>query len=724
MEWKGKWIGPAQSMGDVCPVFAREFSKGDFPGKEIESVQLQVTAMGVYEAQLNGKRVGDYVLAPGWTSYETRHQYQCYDITELVEDRNRLEITVGKGWYRSPVPGWITEEGKAQRAAIPAGLIAELKITFTDTTTAVISTDETWQAAESRIRFSEIYDGEVYDASFEVSDYQPVVLLERTTGNLIPQQGEKITEHEYVKAARCFTAPNGEVVVDFGQEVTGYIQFTVDAKAGEKVEISHGEVLDKDGNFYNANYRSAKSKIYYTCCDGAQTYKPKMTFFGFRYIRLDQFPGTPCADQFYAVAVHSDMKRTGRLRSSNPLLNQLFSNIIWGQKGNFLDVPTDCPQRDERMGWTGDAQAFVKTASYNFDVDRFFTKWLADMAADQRPDGSIGHVVPTLYVGSGSAAWDDAAAICPWQIYLTYGDKEILRQQFDCMKKYIGFITNSTKDPYLWTGGEHYEDWLGLDAPVGSYKGSSRADFIASAFYAYSTSLVVKAGRVLGEDISEYERLYQGIVDTFRKTSTDYRTQTEHVLAVHFGLAEDPQKTADALAEMIKACGSKLQTGFVGTPYLLHVLSGYGHTELAYTLLLRTEYPSWLYPVTKGATTVWEHWDGIMENGDFWSTDMNSFNHYAYGAVADWVYEAAAGIQTVEDAPGFARVKIAPQPDSRLDWLEASIETRKGTVRSLWKQEEGRIRYEITTPSPAEIVIAGKTMEVEAGDYIFYSEIA
>ncbi|WP_321004712.1 alpha-L-rhamnosidase [Eisenbergiella porci] len=724
MEWKGKWIGPAQSMGDVCPVFVREFNKGDFPGKEIKSVQLQVTALGVYEAQLNGKRVGDYVLAPGWTSYETRHQYQCYDITELVEDRNRLEITVGKGWYRSPVPGWITEEGKAQRAAIPAGLIAEIKITFTDTTTAVIPTDETWQAAESRIRFSEIYDGEVYDASFEVSDYQPVVLLERTTDNLIPQQGEKITEHEYVKAARCFTAPNGEVVVDFGQEVTGYIQFTVDAKAGEKVEISHGEVLDKDGNFYNANYRSAKSKIYYTCCDGAQTYKPKMTFFGFRYIRLDQFPGTPCADQFYAVAVHSDMKRTGRLRSSNPLLNQLFSNIIWGQKGNFLDVPTDCPQRDERMGWTGDAQAFVKTASYNFDVDRFFTKWLADMAADQRPDGSIGHVVPTLYVGSGSAAWDDAAAICPWQIYMTYGDKEILRQQFDCMKKYIGFITNSTKDPYLWTGGEHYEDWLGLDAPVGSYKGSSRADFIASAFYAYSTSLVVKAGRVLGEDVSEYERLYQGIVDTFRKTFTDYRTQTEHVLAVHFGLAEDPQKTADALAEMIKACGSKLQTGFVGTPYLLHVLSGYGHTELAYTLLLRTEYPSWLYPVTKGATTVWEHWDGIMENGDFWSTDMNSFNHYAYGAVADWVYEAAAGIQTVEDAPGFARVKIAPQPDSRLDWLEASIETRKGTVRSLWKQEEGRIRYEITTPSPAEIVIAGKTMEVEAGDYIFYSEIA
>ena len=467
--------------------------------------------------------------------------------------------------------------------------------------------------------------------------------------------------------------------------------------------------------------RTAKCEYTYISDGKPGTARSHFTFYGFRYVKVEGFIGTVSPEDFTGCVISSAMEETGMLQTSSPMVNRLLSNIKWGQRGNFLDVPTDCPQRDERMGWTGDAQAFVKTASYNYDVDRFFTKWLADMAADQLPNGSIGHVVPTLYVGSGSAAWDDAATICPWQIYLTYGNKEILARQFDCMKKYIGFITDTTKDAWLWTGGEHYEDWLGLDAPVGSYKGSSRADFIASAFYAHSTSLVVKAGKVLGEDVSFYEELYRNIVETFRKTFTDYRTQTEHVLAVHFHLAEDPQKTADALADMVVSCGSKLQTGFVGTPYLLHVLSSYGHTDLAYTLLLRTEYPSWLYPVTKGATTVWEHWDGIMENGDFWSTDMNSFNHYAYGAVADWVYEEAAGIHTVEEAPGFERVRIAPQPDTRLEWLEASIDTRKGLVRSLWKQEEGRIRYEITTPSPAVIVIDGVETEVGPGEYIFYS---
>lgn len=720
MEWAGKWIRPAQDMGEVCPVFVREFPAG----KEIKRALLSVTAMGVYEARLNGERVGDFVLAPGWTVYKKRLQYQTYDVSKLLDRENRLEVTVGKGWYRSPMPGWCNEEGKAERAAEPAGLIAQLEIAYEDGSEEVIYTDESWKAGESRIRFSEIYDGETYDAGFEPGEFLPAVCFAYTGGTLIPQQGEKIREQEHVAASRVFTTPAGETVVDFGQEVTGYVCFTVDARAGERVEISHGEMLDKEGNFYNSNYRSAKAKINYTCREGRQTYKPFMTFFGFRYIRLDRFPGTPAAEQFTAIAVHSDMKRTGYLRSSDALLNRLFSNIVWGQKGNFLDVPTDCPQRDERLGWTGDAQAFVRTASYNYDVEKFFTKWLADMAADQLPDGSIPHVIPAMSVGSGSAAWDDASTICPWQIYLTYGNAAILRQQFDCMKKYVGFITASTQDPCLWTGGTHFEDWLGLDAPVGSYKGSSRADFIASAFYAHSTDLVVRAGKVLGEDVSEYEKLHGKIVQAFRTAFPDYRTQTEHVLAVHFGLAQDAQKTADDLAEMVLSCGSRLETGFVGTPYLLHVLSSYGHTELAYTLLLRREYPSWLYPVTKGATTVWEHWDGVMENGDFWSDDMNSFNHYAYGSVADWVYEVAAGIKPVEAEPGFARIQIAPHPDARLGWLEASLETRHGLVRSRWEwvEENGekKLRYEITTPSPARIVIEGKEREVEPGTYLFF----
>lgn len=717
MEWCARWIAPKQDMGDVCPVFTKAFANGE----DVAKAELFITAMGVYEARLNGARVGEDVLAPGWTSYEKRHQYQCYDVTALLKQDNLLEVVVGRGWYRSPMPGWAEPQEKKKRTDRPAGMIAQLVLTGTDGSKRTVATDESWMVGESQVRFSEIYDGETFDATFRDPTRRPVVCLDKGTDNLIPQQGEEIREEEFVAAERIFVTPAGETVVDFGQEVTGYVRFTVEAQAGDLVEISHGEVLDKDGNFYNENYRTAKAKLCYVCKNGVQTYHPRLTFFGFRYIRLDRFPGTPTPEQFTAVAVHSHMKRTGYLSSSNPLLNRLFSNVIWGQRGNFLDIPTDCPQRDERLGWTGDAQAFVKTASYNYDVERFFTKWLSDLAADQCADGSVPHVIPACGLDSGSAAWDDAATICPWQIYMTYGNPEILRRQFESMKKYVDFITGATRDAGLWTGGSHYEDWLGLDAPVGSYKGSSRADFIASAFYAHSTDLVVKAGKVLGEDVRRYEELYRSIVNAFRQTFPDYRTQTEMVLAVHFGLAPEPQKTADQLAARIVADGSRLQTGFVGTPYLLHVLSEYGHTDLAYTLLLRTEYPSWLYPVTKGATTVWEHWDGIMENGDFWSADMNSFNHYAYGSVMDWVYEEAAGIKPAQ--PGFAKIHIEPKPDDRLEWLEVSLETRRGTVRSCWRHivENGRrkVRYEILTPSPAVLVIQGRQSEVAAGEYIF-----
>ena len=336
----------------------------------------------------------------------------------------------------------------------------------------------------------------------------------------------------------------------------------------------------------------------------------------------------------------------------------------------------------------------------------------------------MGHLIPDAELrDSSSAAWGDAAAICPWQVYLAYGNPQILRNQFASMKKYVAYITAATTTPNLWTGGEHYGDWLGLDAPSGSYKGSSREDFIASAFYAYSTSLVIKAGHVLGEEVSAYETLYGNIVEAFRQAYPEYKTQTECVLAAHFRLAADCQAAADQLADMIAACGGHLETGFVGTPYLLHVLSDFGHADLAWSLLLREQYPSWLYPVTKGATTIWEHWDGIMEDGGFWSADMNSFNHYAYGAVADWVYMVAAGINTVEEAPGYEKVRIAPVPDARLDWLKATLETRHGRISSEWKQEDTLWRYEITTPVEAEIVIDGTKHLVSAGTYYFYSQI-
>ena len=716
MQWHANWIRPAKSYGSVCPAFRKTF----FCPENVVSAALRITAMGVYEASLNGSRVGDFILAPGWTVYQKRLQVQQYELRIRPGQENELTVLVGKGWYRGRLAGWLP--GQNSSAALPAALTAELTLRYPDGHTDTICTDASWQTAESAVRFSELYDGETYDAAFEPSVWTPAVICDGPTDTLIEQQGEPVREQERIAPARIFKTPAGEIVVDFGQNLTGYVEIALDGVKGEAVELSHAEVLGKNGNFYTENYRSAKAKYLYFCKDGAQRYKPKLTFYGFRYIRVDRFPcGAEHAAQenFTAIAVHSDMKRTGYLSCSDPLLNKLFENVIWGQKSNFLDVPTDCPQRDERLGWTGDAQVFIRTACLNFDAERFFTKWLADLAADQREDGAVGHVIPNVLHQSGSAAWDDAATICPWVVYLAYGDPNILRAQFASMKKWVDYITAHT-----WTGGEHYGDWLGLDAPSGSYKGSSREDLIASAFYAHSTALVIKAGRVLGQDISAYEALYERIVRAFRQAYPVYQTQTECTLAVYFALAEDTQKAADQLAQMIRSCGTKLQTGFVGTPYLLHALSAHGYTELAYDLLLRREYPSWLYPVTKGATTIWEHWDGQMENGDFWSSDMNSFNHYAYGAVADWVYTVAAGIQTVEEKPGYAAVRIAPQPDKRLDWLEASVETRHGLVRSRWEKQRDMWRYEIETPVEAEVVIDGRKTFCRPGRYIFFSELA
>ena len=721
MQWHANWIRPAKSYGSVCPAFRKTF----FCPENVVSAALRITAMGVYEASLNGSRVGDFILAPGWTVYQKRLQVQQYELRIRPGQENELTVLVGNGWYRGRLSGCLP--GQNGNAVLPAALTAELTLRYPDGHTNTICTDASWQTAESAVRFSELYDGETYDAAFEPSVWTPAVICDGPTDTLIEQQGEPVREQERIAPARIFKTPAGEIVVDFGQNLTGYVEIALDGVKGEAVELSHAEVLDKNGNFYTENYRSAKAKYLYFCKDGTQRYKPKLTFYGFRYIRVDRFPGgaeTAAPENFTAIAVHSDMKRTGYLSCSDPLLNKLFENVIWGQKSNFLDVPTDCPQRDERLGWTGDAQVFIRTACLNFDAERFFTKWLADLAADQREDGAVGHVIPNVRHQSGSAAWDDAATICPWAVYLAYGDPNILRTQFESMKKWVDYITVHTTTRDLWTGGEHYGDWLGLDAPSGSYKGSSREDLIASAFYAHSTALVIKAGRVLGQDISAYEALYERIVRAFRQAYPVYQTQTECTLAVYFALAEDTQKTTDQLAQMIRSCGTKLQTGFVGTPYLLHALSAHGYTELAYDLLLRREYPSWLYPVTKGATTIWEHWDGQMENGDFWSSDMNSFNHYAYGAVADWVYTVAAGIQTVEEKPGYAAVRIAPQPDKRLGWLEASVETRHGLVRSRWEKQRDMWRYEIETPVEAEVVIDGRKTCCRPGRYIFFSELA
>ena len=719
------WICPEHEMGDVVPEFLRSVRVGE----DVEEATLTITGMGVYVAAINDVRVGEYILAPGFTTYKKRLQYQIYDVTELLNEGedNEIRILLGKGWYRSRLVGWQPSPVQEAYRKNPAGLLAELEITYQNGSFERIVTDLSWTVRESRVRFSEIYDGEIFDASKEPGPVQGVKVFDGPDDTLIEQEGPEIREMERLSVRAVLTTPAGETVLDFGQEITGYVQIHVDAAKGDVIDLSFGEMLDADGNFYNANYRSAKAQYHYTCRDGEQTWNPLLTFYGFRYVRVNEFPGGPqkaFREAFTAIVVQSDMKRTGWIETSDPLVNRLVSNAVWSQKCNFLDVPTDCPQRDERLGWTGDAQVFAKTACYNFDTEQFYEKWLGDLMADQQESGAVGIVIPDLIGDNGSsAAWGDVATILPWEMYLAFGDAYILSRQFDSMRRWVDYITNATTTPYMWTGGTHFADWLGLDAPSGSYKGSTREDLIATAFYAHSAELVVKAGHVIGADVASYETLYEKIREAFQEAFPQYETQTECVLAAHFALAKDPQAAADRLAQMVQDAGVQLKTGFVGTPYLLHVLSSFGYEKLAWSLLLRKEYPSWLYPVQKGATTIWEHWDGIMEDGSFWSTDMNSFNHYAYGSVLDWIYGVAAGIRPIEEAPGYEKVSVAPHPDKRMGWLEARYDSACGMITSRWSYEESWVRYEITTPVDAWITIDGESRWVEPGSYLFYGKI-
>ncbi len=714
---KANWIGLREEMGSVCPTFTRAFSLAG----EVAEATLHITAVGVYDVYINGSRVSREVLAPGCTSYQTRLQVQTYDIRDLLHERNVIDVTVGSGWHRGRVGGGPTSN-------MPCAIIGEIRVTYAGGQEETIPTDGCWEAHPSPVVFSDIYDGETCDMTASLAPVQPVQVLNLDKARLIPHEGAPILEQEQLSPISVFTTPKGETVIDFGQNLTGYVVFRVNAHAGDEILISYAEVLDAEGNFYTDNYRGAKSKLRYVCCEGCQSYKPRFTFFGFRYIRLDQWPGEVHAEDFQAIAVYSEMRRTGDIRTGSPLVNRLFENVLWSQRGNYLDVPTDCPQRDERLGWTGDAQAFAKTACYNYDVRQFMHKWLRDLCADQMESGAIPNIIPNLRGWRGtSTAWADVVTILPWQMYITYADTQALEETFEAMRRWVDFIGQDTGDAYLWTKtadmkakgkDKHYGDWLGLDAPAGSYRGSTDEDLIASAFYAHSTHLLVKAGHALGRNVSAYEELYRNIVRMVKATYNTPKTQTEHVLLLHFHLTDHPEEVAASLNKMILDNGCKLKTGFVGTPYLLHALSDNGYADTAWSLLLQEEHPSWLFEVTHGATTIWEHWDGVNDEGQFWSSAMNSFNHYAYGTVMDWVYEQAAGIQPIEEAPGFAKVRIAPKPDRRLGWLDVTFDTDHGTIRSAWCYRDGQPRYTITTPVDAILVVDGKETIVGPGTYL------
>ncbi len=713
-----KLITSPTEQGEPAYTFTRRFDLRELPVK----ATLEISALGVYDAYLGGRRIGDFVLAPGWTSYHTRIQVQSYDVTPLIGYRNELTATVANGWFHSRL-AW----GGGKRGLYSPdknSLIAALTLTFADGREEHIVTDEKWTVKESRLRLCEIYDGEIYDAAMdEPTENAAKIIDDFDYSRFIAQEGEEIHEEVAISPKEYLVTPNGEKVIDFGQELTGYVRFRVRAKKGDVVKLKFFEILDRDGNVYTANYRSAKAELTYICADGEQEYKTTHTFYGFRRIRIDEFPGEVNPSDFEAIAVHSNIKRTGRLECSNPMLNRLFSNIFWGQRGNFLDIPTDCPQRDERLGWTGDTEVFCRAASYNFDCEKFYDKWLGDLIADQTADGGIPHVIPNcLGNNPSSCAWGDVAVILPWQVYLTYGNREILKKQYESMKGWAKYIEANTHDEYLWTGCWHYGDWCALDLGRETTDSASDKDFLASVYYANTLDILIRAGKAIGVDTTEYTERYPKVISAIREHFPELKTQAEHALLIYFHIAEDPIAAGNALAKLVADNGYRLNTGFVGTPYLLHALSMTGHNDIAYTLLMQDKFPSWLFSVSKGATTIWEHWDGIKEDGSVWSESMNSYNHYAYGAVADWVYGVAAGIRTVEDAPGFGRVEIAPVTDDRLDFLSASIDTRHGLVYSKWEKFEGGHRYEIETPVDCDLTIDGITRHLTAGNYLFFGK--
>ncbi len=724
-DWQARWISTVLPCDTACGpaiMFRKEFSLRE----AILSARLYVSGHGLYQATLNGRKIGDDELTPGWTSYRKRVQYQVYDVANMLSrGKNAIGAIVGDGWYR----GYIAFDGNKNFYGDRAGLLCQLEITYVDGQRESICSDGTWKSSTGPIRMSEIYLGETYDARLELpgwdspgyndSSWSAVTVSRDLTDHLVATVSAPIRKHQTFRPIRISPAPDGSTIVDFGQNLVGWLQLRVNTRAGDTIRIRHGEVLDKDGNLYTENLRAARqTTLYITKGGGTESFEPHFTFYGFRYVSILGYPGTILSDDLTAVALYSDLEQTGTFTCSDSLLNKLFHNIQWGQRGNFLDVPTDCPQRDERLGWTGDAQAFSMTAALNMNVAQFFAKWLKDLALDQRADGAVPFVIPNVLDTNAvaSAGWADAATVIPWNMYVAYGDRRILENQYSSMKAWVEYMVHKSRN-YLWNTGFDFGDWL-FYRPSDDNDGRSAVTdkyLIAQAYFAHSTQILIDAANVLGkrDDARHYEELLQHIKKAFldEYVTPNGRlvsgTQTAYVLALDFDLlpVKLRKQAAETLVANIHSYDDHLTTGFLGTPHLCEVLTRFGHSDVAYTLLMQKTYPSWLYPVTKGATTIWERWDGIKPDGSFQNPGMNSFNHYAYGAIGEWLYRTVAGIAPDPDAPGFRKITIAPIPGGGLSSATAAVQSMEGPVRSSWKLQNGRLTVDITIPPNTEAAI-------------------
>ncbi|MBZ0282053.1 MAG: glycoside hydrolase family 78 protein [Anaerolineae bacterium] len=722
--WQAEWITPDCEDNSIHPILYHYF---ELPA-QVVAARVYICGLGLYHFELNGKKVSDEYLTPYCNAYDQWIQYQTFDITDqLTVGSNLISVMLGNGWYKGR---YGANGGSVGFYGDRFALICEMHITLENGQELIVVTDPSWKAHHSPVIQSDIFDGETYDARIEKSVQSSseafgVKPIQIDILRLEARRSLPVCINEEIKPVALIHTPAGETVLDMGQNITGWLRFKTSAPPGTRIHLQFGEVL-QEGNFFRDNLRTAKAEYIYIADGHATVAEPYFTFYGFRYVKISGWVGEINLDDFTGCVVYSQMDSIGEIETSNEKVNQLFKNAMWGQKGNFLDIPTDCPQRDERLGWTGDIQIFAGTACFNMDTSAFFSKYLYDLAKEQaKLGGAVPYIVPMSNLSrSGSSAWGDAATVVPWNVYEFYGDIGILEQQFESMCAWVDYIKqvdDSSGGKRLWTEGFHFGDWLALDGsdPISPRRGGTPEDFISSAFYCYSARLVAKAAAALGktEQLDAYERLSAEVKAAIQKEyftpngRLAIPTQTGYLLTLFMDLAPDAylERVKDDLLTRLNTDNIHLRTGFVGTPYLCRVLSNIGANDLAYKLLLNEDYPSWLYAVNLGATTIWERWNSLNPDGSISSTGMNSLNHYAYGSIVEWMYRDMCGLNPCsgeDGVTGFRHAKIAPKPDKLLQWAKARYHSAAGTYESGWHIDEaGRLTLEITIPFNASATV-------------------
>jgi alpha-L-rhamnosidase len=731
-DWTARFVSPRNvgGLGSPAPVLRGVLN---VPG-EVTRARLYTTAHGVYFAEINGRPVGDDVLSPGWTSYQHRLRYRGYDVTELVRTGgNVLDAVLGNGWYR----GRLGFRGRRALYGDRLALLAQLEVTTADGTVHVLATNGSWTAGESDVVADDLYDGQRTDhrrprRPAEISG--PVDVVDADLGRLVAPDGPPVRVIEVLPAARVFRSPSGRTIVDFGQNLVGWVRLRVRGGApGQEVVVRHAEVLE-EGELGVRPLRTAKATDSYLLDGPAEAVlEPALTFHGFRYAEISGagVSGVPDLrpDDVEAVVIGSDLRRTGWFESSHALLNRFHENVVWSMRGNFVDVPTDCPQRDERLGWTGDIQVFAPTAAFLFDTAGLLGSWLADLAADQQDDGSVPFVVPDVLrtPGPATAAWGDAAAVVPWVLYGRTGDAGLLARQLPSMRAWVDRIADLAGKDHLWVGGFQFGDWLDPAAPPQSpFDAKADPDVIATAYLARSAEIVAQAAGVVGDP--DTARHYADLADRTREAfAREYVTaggrvlsdaQTVYALALEWALlpgAEQRARAGQRLADLVRSAAFRISTGFVGTPLIADALTSAGATGVAYRLLLQTGVPSWLYPVTMGATTVWERWDSLLPDGRINPGEMTSFNHYALGAVADWLHRRVAGLAPA--APGYREIEVRPVPGRGLTRASARHLTPYGPASVSWQRADGRFALEVVVPvgATATVYLPGAQEPVPVG---------